>query len=504
MITARCRPRPASGADVRSTLTLAFAGALAVLASPPFTGLARADEPIAPGEPHLMSETAEVTSVVDAFDDNDPFDLNLMIGFQQTWKNTNIRRETSLNQPGLSTGGFVAATENIAQYSQQVSTLNMGADIGIYRDLAVTFRLPLILADNRALGPIAGGGAETNPQLLADPAGGQLFSVPFKSPTRSGVDYFSVGLDWAMFNQQRDWTKPTWMIGVSGRFGVGNPLHACNANPAPGQVQCPDPTNPNGPSRDPGISRAMDGIEAHTYFSRRYGYVEPYTGFTALIEFAENSSDFGETNNEAGALLNHPPYLGTFLAGIEVIPWERREQFQRIVGDLRVAGTYHSAGREYTELFDALGSSTAASLTSPNPTGYTNGVANPVNRYPSAGNPYQGVPFTGITDQQAYGSIALNGTATWQAGEYIKFVLGLGITWNQNHLITAADACNPNLGAAPAGSSGPCQAIQAGNQPTATGIPNPNHRDVIDLPGQRFSADDTTIVDFSISGIVMF
>ena len=483
---------------ITPTLTLAGAGALAVLALASPERTAHADEPVAPGEPHLMSETAEVTSVVDAFDDDDPFDLNLMIGFQQTWKSANIRRETNINQPGLSTGGFVAATENIASYSQQVSTLNMGADIGIYRDLAITFRLPLILADNRSLGPIAGGGAAAYPQLLADPSGGTLFSVPFKTPTRSGVDYFSVGLDWALFNQQRDGTKPTWMIGASGRFGVGTPLHACNANAPPAQ-QCIDPTNPSGPSRDPGISRAMDGIEAHTYFSRRYGYVEPYTGFTVLAEFAQSGSDFGETNSNTGALLNHPPLLGTFLAGLEVIPWERREQFQRVVGDLRVAGTYHSAGREYTELFDALGSSNAASLRSPNPTGYTNGVANPTSL-----NPYQGVPFTGITDQQAFGSVTFSGSATWQAGEYIKFIVGLGITYNQSHLITAADACNPNLAGASAGSSGPCQAIQGGNLSTPTGIPNPNHRDVIDLPGQRFSADDTTIVDFSISGVVMF
>src|ERR1700722_18556345 len=205
---------------IRPTLTLACAGALAVLASPLVASTARAAEPIPPGEPHLMSETAEVTSVVDAFDEDDPFDLNLMLGFQQTWKSAHIRRETSINQPGLSTGGFVAATENIASYSQQVSTLNMGADIGIFRDLALTFRVPLILADNRSLGDLSGSSAY--PQLLADPTGGQLFSVPFKSPTRSGVDYFSVGLDWAMFNQQRDWTKPTWMIGINGRFGIGD------------------------------------------------------------------------------------------------------------------------------------------------------------------------------------------------------------------------------------------------------------------------------------------
>src|ERR1700722_3831130 len=111
---------------------LGCAGVVAALAAPSISSIAHAEEPIAAGEPRLMSETAEVTSVVDAFDDDDPFDLNLPLGFQQPWKSTNIRRETNLNQPGLSTGGFTAATENVASYSQSTSTLNMGADVGIY------------------------------------------------------------------------------------------------------------------------------------------------------------------------------------------------------------------------------------------------------------------------------------------------------------------------------------------------------------------------------------
>src|SRR5579859_2259997 len=59
-------------------LELSIAGALLLLcaASP-----ATADEPVGAREPHLMSETAEVTSVVDAFDGDDPFDLNLVLGF---------------------------------------------------------------------------------------------------------------------------------------------------------------------------------------------------------------------------------------------------------------------------------------------------------------------------------------------------------------------------------------------------------------------------------------
>src|SRR5579864_1910746 len=166
---------------MRATGRLGIAGLLVLLG---VARSARADEPVAAREPRLMSETAEITSVVDAFDENDPFDLNLLVGFSQSWKRANIRRETQLAQPGLSTGGFVPASENIASYSSSTSTLLVGADIGLYRDLALVVRLPVILGWSQSLGDLNGSAAVAS-QLLQDPAGGQLFSVPFNSPTRS-------------------------------------------------------------------------------------------------------------------------------------------------------------------------------------------------------------------------------------------------------------------------------------------------------------------------------
>jgi hypothetical protein len=470
-----------------------------------FAGSAAAEEPLTGSEPRMMSETGEITSVVDAFDKDDPFDLHLTLGFRQQWKHSNIRRETGLFQPGLSTGGFVARTENVATYNQSISTLDMGADIGIYRDLALVIRLPFILNDSRELGDL--DGSQANPQRLQDPTGGQLFSVPFKSPSRSGIDWFSVGLNYAILNQQRDFSKPTWVVGLDGRFAIGPRLHACSDSPIQQAdpngvrtgVKCPDPAHPWIDRAEPGISRGMNALVVHTVLSRRYGYVEPYTGFRFLAEFPQSNSDFGATNDLKGALVNHPPLQGTFLMGLEVIPWEHREQFQRLIADFRFSGTYVSPGREYTELFDALGSSGASSLRTPNPSAYhydTNGST-------SVGDPNsQKVFFNGITDQQAYGSFRASGEITWQAGEYVKFGAGLGLTYNQSHIITSADACNPEFKNDPA-TAGPCSVGNGGSK-TLTGIPNPNHRELIDLPGHRFSVDDTTLVDLWIRGVVMF
>ena len=480
----------ANRASAAATAVLVLVGASA------FASPALADEPVAAKEPRLLRETGENTTVIDAFDKDDPFDANLLLTLRQSWKSANIRRETSLAQNGLSTGGFTSANENVASFSQSLTVLEVGGDIGIYKDLALSFRLPLILADARELSDL--DGSSRNPQRLQDPSGDQLFSVPFKSPTRSGVDWVSVALNYAVFNQTRDETKPTWVIGAEGRLAVGSRLHACNDSAV---VKCPDPANPTGPSRDPGISRGMHSVIAHTVFSRRYGYIEPYTGLRMHVDLPQSNSDFGASKDVRGTLLNRPPIVGTFTVGMEVFPWENREAFQRVALDFKLRGSYHSPGRDYSELFDALGSSSAASLRAPNPSAYRAGP----DGFTSIADPNATkVFFTGITDQQAFGSFGASAGVTWQAGEYVKFNAGLGLTYVQSHLITSADACNPDF-KGDAGASGPCRSgAQTAGGGNVTGIPNPNHRQVVDLPGRRFSVDDTTIVDLWLSGVVMF
>ena len=435
-----------------------------------------------------MSETAEITSVADAFDKNDPFDLNLVLGFTQSWKNAKIRRESTLFQPGLSQGGFVPATENIASYSSSMSTLLVGADVGIYHDLALILRVPIILSWSQSLGDLNGSAAIAG-QTLQDPqGGGQLFGVPFTSPTRSGVDYISGGIDWAISNQQRDSTKPTWVIGIEGRVPVGTPLHACNAMAPSGQPQCPTPNDPT-QNRDPGISRGMYSVIGKSIWSRRFGYVEPYSGFWVQADFPTADSDFGKWN-PANNLERTPPLLGSFALGLEVIPYEHREQFQRFTADFRFKGSYHSPGREYSELFDALGSSQAMSLRTPNPAMW--GQTMPA---PGA----EKIWFTGVTEAQAYGSFLLSASATFQAGQYIKFTAGTMFGYAQPHLVTAADSCNPSI--VDMNQAGPCVNRITG---AISGVPNPDHHDIIDLPGHRFSVDDTTVVDLYVMGIVMF
>jgi hypothetical protein len=491
---------------------------------------AQADEPRKVTEPNVLREPAEVTQVVDAFDDDDRFDLHLSLGYQHSWKTGKIRRESSIGQDGLTTGGYTSDSLNVAEYKETTSRLNTRADIGLYRDIALIIRVPIILADDRELESLDGSAGQ-QPVSLAGFPGEQLFQLPFKSPTRSGVEYLAVGIDFGVMNQARDITKPSWVIGLEGRFSVAEPMHACNENPKPGQVKCADPSDinrngvvdPNPPgstagtqlegkggTREPGVSRGTTALELHTFLSKRIKYIEPYGGFRALFEFQNEDSDYGQTDFK-GSLVNHPPLKGSMILGLNVIPWELRDQYQRVSFDFRFTGTYVSEGRDYSELFDALGSSDAPSLRMPLYSEYQRNPnfdpANPdANVPPSVANPNsQKVYFTGLTDVQQHATLAFTGSFTWQAGEYVKFNVGGGYTLVQPHYITFDQACNPDF-SNDLSKAGPCRTgnVQTPGQFTATGIPNPNYRAVINAPGRRFRVDDSNTWDVWLNATVMF
>ena len=536
------------GASRRARGSRAGRGALAVatsLGALCLSSVALADEPRNATEPRVMLEPGEVVNVIDAFDEGNPFDINISLGFDYTNKSAKILRETSLFTPGLTTGGFTTHLLNVAQYNEVTSRLTPRLDVGIYHDIAAHISLPIILSNTRSLSN-PDGGAPFAAALAGAPGEGQLFNVPFTSPTRSGLQHIAAGFDFDILNQARDRTKPTWLFGFEGRFTVGTPMHACNNNPGMTptggqQLHCADPSDYyrngdqtsypfngtfSGQDRGAGVTRGTMALEVHTLMSKRLKYVEPYGGFTALFEFQQSSSDYGITNLNQ-SLVNHPPLVGTMIAGMMIIPWENREKFGRLTFDLRFMGQYHSEGRDYSELFDALGSSAAPSLRQPNWAGY---MANPAFSSASCANPMtsnasvctpsiidqtsQKTYMTGLTDVLAYGSFRGSASVMWQANEYVKFQFGLGYGHDQGHVITGDAPCNPTTtgtGPSAINTSGPCHtgSFTSTNQGgmtnySSTGVPNPNYRATINDVGRRFWVDASNTFDLFASAVVMF
>jgi len=469
--------------------------------------------------------------VADAFDGPDDFDLNIRLTFEHSQRWAPIRRETSINQPGLATGGFIADTLNVGSYSSSTQKLIPEVSFGLLPDLALTLKLPVILAHAQSIDSPDGASSNIATRGLD---GEQLFPVPFNSPTRSGIENLTVALDLSVMNQWRNPANPTWTIGVEGRFNVSEAMHACNPNAATGQVDCAHPAdrNRNGTadnfgtdyddlagqpegefqgSRSPGVSRGTTGLEAHAYVSKRRGYIEPYSGVSAFFEFPTQGSDFGSSDIE-GSLANHPPFRGTLVFGLAVIPWEQPEQHSRISLDFRARGTYVSEGRDYSELFDALGSSSAASLRNPQFSEYTanipDGSTSPDPFNPSVVDTQSSrVSFTGLTDVQQHGDYDLSARFTWQAGEYVNFDVGAEWRIVQGHMISFDQACNPNFSGA-ATVSGPCKYVSGydGNTPEweGAGKANPNYRRPINEPGHRFLVDTSNGLKAWVSARVMF
>jgi len=504
----------------------ALFGVFGALAGLSLSSVALADEPKSATEPRVMMEPGEAVNVIDAFDDGDPFDISVSLGFQYSSKSAKILRETNIFGPGLTSGGFTSNLMNVAQFNESTSRLIPRVDIGLYKDLALYFRTPIILSNSRELVDL-NGSANVQNVVLAGAPGEQLFGLPFNSPDRSGLEYLAVGIDTSAFmNQARDRTKPTLLFGVEGRFSLGEPMHACNPQSAAGQLACAQPSdiNRNGQrdsdlegfdvgEREAGVTRGTIGLEVHTLVSRRIKYLEPYGGFSALFEFQQASSDYGITDLQ-GSLVNRPPISGTMTIGLMVIPWENREKFGRLTFDVRVQGKYTSEGRDYSEIFDAIGSSAANSIRQPqwarykrNPNFIENPGPNDIRQPLSViDETSQKTYVTGLTDVQQYASIRAQGAVTWQASEYVKFTFGLGFTHDQKHGITGDQPCNPSF-KDDINQSGPCKSgneLNVGEIISATGIPNPNYRPVINAVGRRFWVSDSNTFDVFASGVVMF
>jgi hypothetical protein len=492
-----------------------LAGALVAL----WTAGAGGAEPRLRTEPRVLEQPAQVTNVLDAFGEAGGIDLHVSLGYQHSWKGATLLRESTGDD--APSGGYTAANLGVGRYNEITSRLNVRTAVGLYRDVQLVLRLPIVLANSREIAGI-GGSALVQDVVLAGLPGERLFTLPFKAPTRSGVEYLAVGFDVGVLNQYREPSDPTISLGIEGRFSVSEPMHACG----PGVVRCAYPADidrdgTSGGSvvdlgsgrseslegegfsggRKPGVSRGTTGLELHGSASRRYRFFEPYVALSALLELDNPGSDFAETvGPDVSPQL---PVRGSFSAGVEVMPLELVDRFQRFSIDVRFTGSHVSRGLDYSELFDPLGSSPAPSLRQPN---YARYHANPdpdsADEIPSVADPESEHVFTtGISEVEAHSSYRFQVNLRWQAGPYVSFAAGGAFMLTQAHLITQQQPCRGEI--APLAQAGPCIQGEPGAW-QAQGTPDPSFRPTIDSPGRRFKVDDANTFDTWVNATVMF
>src|SRR5690606_6811282 len=150
---------------------------------------------------------------------------------------------------------------------------------------------------------------------------------------------------------------------------------------------------------------------------------------------------------------------------------------------------YVSQGRNYSPLFDVLGTRQAG-LAPICP----NGAAEP------AGGCAIGdaTPFTGLTDTQAYGSLGGRLTLEVKAARYVTFYISGGYQMLSRHLVTFADECNASVPSSVNGAPGSEPDVDAVGCDVSDTTPNPHYQPDIDRAGQRFGMGNVNHFDLLV------
>ncbi|MFP2904629.1 hypothetical protein ACLESD_06140 [Pyxidicoccus sp. 3LFB2] len=321
----------------------------------------------------LAASAADITRIASSFDDDDPFDLFIDVGFERTQTRAKIIRE---QVPGLTEdGGLERRDRSELWYKGVDARLNLELAFGLYRDLEFSFTLPLVFQQNERWDftseSSSGTSTITNTCVAADGSAlpgcfdvpgsdgpSSLFGLPQES-FRGGLGNMHFGLAYAFFKQERDPTKPTWILGLDYE--------------APTAKQRDPSANTRDPDERGNIGDRVHKYQLYTSFSRRMGVAEPYfkAHYTIPVrgpgiysncdQAASNPDNLGAPGNcftgpwdrkETGI---KAPTTGGMLFGVELVPFDKPQKHQKFALDLRTIGNYVGRGRYYNELSQALG-----------------------------------------------------------------------------------------------------------------------------------------------------
>lgn len=310
----------------------------------------------------FAANAADITRVATSFEDDKPFGMFIDVGFEHSQ-----RREKILREVLPSTEGGTRQLAPELWYKGYDTRLNMDLAIGISPDVELSFGLPIVLAKDESWDFVSGvneaNSSITNNRVRNDCAlTGQpcvasspeaLFNVPLKT-YRGGLGNMRFGLSWAAFNQKKDDTKPTWVLGLDYEAPTAKQL---------------DPTDTGADTRTP-VGDRVHKYTLYTALSRKIGLAEPYFKIHYTIPvrgpgYYSNCDNRNVDPQNLGRPENcgidgwdrkttgiQPSHVGGIAFGTEVqaIDTPRR----KIKLDVRALTQYVSEGRYYNELSGAL------------------------------------------------------------------------------------------------------------------------------------------------------
>jgi len=343
-------------------------------------------------------------------------------------------------------------------------------ELGVYHNTWVSFAVPIVLAQTGEL-DLASGVDRAHSSTFADgiltgngfdardpttpPAG----DVVFRGINRSGIPELRAGFGLAPMNQATDPTKPTWKLGVEGRFAIGRVMRFDAADPG----------------RQTGVSTGVDELRVWTSVDRRFRHFEGwfeafwqvpvYTRKTSLFQ----DPGFGAKNIEISQTAGVSFGLETYLLNDE-------KTGNQVSLDLGTRLVGHFEGRGYSEMWEVF-----ALAGDPRTGGPLVLDADPT--APGV----QPLSHPGITNIENYLETSARVALRARLGTHVSFAAVGEMIWKTNHVITFADA-GVDLPTCPTGAPR-CETDNNDLINAGTAEVNPLHVNKIDLVGHRYRSE---------------
>ncbi|MFA6033573.1 MAG: hypothetical protein WC889_11795 [Myxococcota bacterium] len=279
---------------------------------------------------------AEFTRIVGAAYPDAKFQMEADVPFVGLYQWSRITREYNRQYPPIDALGL--------DFAESEYLLIPRLDIGLYRDLELYLKFPVVIqwVKTVSMDPSTKGytsftlNRQNRPGMQPSDA---IVNVSGQS-SRSGFGDMSVGLRYAIFNDQRpnhtlnrdknSTTDPVWWDDTVATWIVDFEYTA----PTGSQI---DPTSPNG-----GVGRKNHVLTFSTSASKRFRYADPYFGIFYSLPIPVDKDD--------PAIIN-AGQRGGFVVGTEIIPYEDHKAGHKFAFDLRMGATYvGNAGREQNEM----------------------------------------------------------------------------------------------------------------------------------------------------------
>jgi hypothetical protein len=427
--------------------------------------------------PPAPASAAELTDVIDADDENDPYDFTGEITYRRSLRRAKITREYACSPalrsfdrdtcPDAGPAGELVQVKEL-RYERVIHEVVPRLRFGIWHDLELAIEAPIVVQDEQSLRFAGNGGDANSAVVTADtstiaPADEErLFEVPNAGlPTRAGFGDMQFMLRWSPIAQERDDQRGNWTLEFGYRAPTGQVMEFGNE----------------------GVGRGVHELTLATSLSRRFHYTDPYVRVAGILPIPSDSSlfkDYGDSQEHVG-----PGARLEFDLGSEFIAFEQPKYGVKIFLDLSLGATYQAEGRDYSELFDAFaGGSADAQTRTCDPSAATGGncaVYNPDSRSKLAAEP----TFDGITTVEEFMTFRVRAGFGAYLSKYTKLAVHVGLDHDTEHFLSNAD-----IGKDLDGSG----LVEAKGDPRYDAAEhNPTYVPAIDAQGRRIRVEETTV-----------